>query len=94
MKRSEVFFSTAQVPLDFIMILLAATTAYFLRSLPAFEGYVSKVFNLSFPDYIKPLEKVARYRPPTRYSIACALPDVFGLSFIRWVRLQVLALSF
>jgi exopolysaccharide biosynthesis polyprenyl glycosylphosphotransferase len=52
MKRSEVFFSTAQVPLDFIMILLAATTAYFLRSLPAFEGYVSRVFNLNFTDYI------------------------------------------
>lgn len=52
MKRSEVFFSTAQVPLDFIMILLAATTAYFLRSLPAFEGYVSRVFNLNFSDYL------------------------------------------
>lgn len=52
MKRSEVFFSTAQVPLDFVMILLAATTAYFLRSLPTFEGYVSKVFNLSYTDYI------------------------------------------
>jgi exopolysaccharide biosynthesis polyprenyl glycosylphosphotransferase len=52
MKRSEVYFSTAQVPLDFIMILLAATTAYFLRDLPAFEGYVSKVFTLNFSDYI------------------------------------------
>jgi exopolysaccharide biosynthesis polyprenyl glycosylphosphotransferase len=52
MKRSEVYFSTIQVPLDFLMILLAGTSAYFLRDLPIFEGYVSKVFNLSFVDYI------------------------------------------
>ena len=44
------YFSTVQVPLDFLMILLAGTSAYFLRDLPIFEGYVSKVFNLSFVD--------------------------------------------
>ncbi len=52
MKRSEIFFSAIQVPVDFIMILLAAATAYFLRGLPIFEGYVSRVFNLSFRDYL------------------------------------------
>jgi hypothetical protein len=41
-----------QVPVDIIMILAAATAAYFLRSLPALQGYVSKVFTLSFQDYI------------------------------------------
>ena len=61
MKRSEVFFSTVQVPLDFIMILLAATTAYFLRSLPIFEGYVSKVFNLTYTDYIESVAYLALF---------------------------------
>lgn len=52
MKRSEIFFSAIQVPVDFAMILLAAATAYFLRGLPAFQAYVSRVFNLSFEDYL------------------------------------------
>jgi exopolysaccharide biosynthesis polyprenyl glycosylphosphotransferase len=51
-KRSEIFFSAIQVPVDFAMIVLAAATAYFLRGLPAFETYVSRVFNLSFEDYL------------------------------------------
>ena len=52
MKRSEIFFSAIQVPVDFMMILLAAVTAYFLRGLPIFEAYVSRVFNLTFQDYL------------------------------------------
>lgn len=52
MKRSEIYFSTAQVPVDFLMIVLAAISAYFLRGLPMFEGYVSRVFNISFEDYL------------------------------------------
>ncbi|MFZ2187693.1 MAG: sugar transferase [Candidatus Moraniibacteriota bacterium] len=53
MKRSEIFFSAIQVPVDFMMILLAAATAYFLRGLPLFEGYVSRVFNLTFRGYLE-----------------------------------------
>ncbi|MDD2766456.1 MAG: sugar transferase [Candidatus Moranbacteria bacterium] len=34
------------------MIVLAAITAYFLRGLPIFESYVSRVFNLTFNDYL------------------------------------------
>ncbi len=52
MKRSEIFFSAIQVPVDFLMIVLAAISAYYLRGLPMFEGYVSRVFNLSFDDYL------------------------------------------
>ena len=36
-----------------MMILLAAVTAYFLRGMPQFQAYVSKVFNLAFEDYIR-----------------------------------------
>ncbi len=52
MKRSEIYFGGMQVPVDIIMILWAATIAYYLRSLPMFEGYVSKVFTFSYNDYI------------------------------------------
>lgn len=52
MKRSEIYFSTIQVPVDFLMIVLAALSAYFLRGLPLFEGYVSRVFNVPLQDYL------------------------------------------
>jgi exopolysaccharide biosynthesis polyprenyl glycosylphosphotransferase len=52
MKRSEIYFGGMQVPVDVAMIFLAATVAYFLRSLPALEGYVSRVFTFSYQDYI------------------------------------------
>lgn len=52
MKRSEIFFGAIQVPVDLMMIVLAGVTAYFLRGLPIFQPFVSKVFNLSFEDYL------------------------------------------
>ncbi len=52
MKRSEIFFSAILVPMDFLMIVLAAASAYFLRLMPMFQDYVSRVFSLSFNDYI------------------------------------------
>lgn len=53
MKRSEIFFSAIQVPVDFLMIVLAAISAYFLRGSVFFQPYVSRVFNLSFDDYLR-----------------------------------------
>ncbi len=35
------------------MIVLAGLSAYYLRSLPMFEGYVSRVFNISFQNYLE-----------------------------------------
>ena len=50
MKKSELFFNVISVPADFLLILLAATIAYFLRyeveTLPV-------LFDLSYRDYIK-----------------------------------------
>jgi len=56
MKRSELFFSAIQVPIDFLMIVLAAITAFAVREMPDVIGY----FELSslgfhhvyFSDYI------------------------------------------
>jgi len=36
MKKSELFFSALQVPVDFTMIVLAALSAYFIRNIPEF----------------------------------------------------------
>src|SRR5690349_11572504 len=52
MKRSEIYFGGMQVPLDVCMIFAAATLAYYLRGLSAFEGYVSPVFVFSYQSYI------------------------------------------
>lgn len=53
MKRSEIFFSAAQVPIDFAMFLLASSSVYYFRKLPIFEGLVSRVFTLSFHQYFR-----------------------------------------
>lgn len=52
MKRSEIYFGGMQVPMDILMILLAATLAYYLRGLSFFDGYVSPVFSFSYKSYI------------------------------------------
>jgi exopolysaccharide biosynthesis polyprenyl glycosylphosphotransferase len=52
MKRSEMYFAGIQVPLDALMILVAAAVAYHLRGVPLLEGYVSKVFTLDFQVYM------------------------------------------
>lgn len=43
------------------MILLAAVSAYFLRGLPLFQPYVSRVFNLAFDDYLRFVFTVAPF---------------------------------
>lgn len=59
MKRSELFFSFLLVPLDFIMILLAGISAYYIR----FSRFTTEirpvVFNLPFEEYIKALLLIA-----------------------------------
>lgn len=59
MKRSELFFSFLLVPLDFLMIVLAGISAYYIR----FSGYTTVirpvVFNLDFNIYFKALLFVA-----------------------------------
>jgi FlaA1/EpsC-like NDP-sugar epimerase len=50
MKKSELIFNVISVPVDFLMILLSATLAYFLRyrveTLPV-------IFDLSYQNYVK-----------------------------------------
>lgn len=66
MKRSELFFSAIQVPVDFAMIVLAAVSAYAVRNIPEFIQFVTssdfifanqpfqaKLYNYPFDVYIK-----------------------------------------
>lgn len=61
LKRSEIIFSLIQIPLDFILILLAGLGAYALR----FSGFVSRrlpiMFELPYDDYSEFLSVVAAF---------------------------------
>ncbi|MFA6296653.1 MAG: sugar transferase [Patescibacteria group bacterium] len=52
MKRSELFFTAALVPLDFLMLLLAAVSAYFLRFTSYFVDLREVKFDMPFAKFI------------------------------------------
>lgn len=64
MKRSELFFSAIQVPVDFAMIVLAAISAYAIRNVPEFVSFATenvsdiiafqpKLYNFPFEEYLR-----------------------------------------
>ena len=53
MKRSELFFSAIQVPIDFLMIFLAAISAFAIRNVPEILALKPKLYNFPFEVYIK-----------------------------------------
>lgn len=53
MKKSELFFSFLLVPLDYIMILLAGISAYWIRYAEFTKEIRPVIFNLPFLDYLK-----------------------------------------
>lgn len=53
MKRSELFFSAIQVPVDFVMIFLAAISAFAIRDIPQVLAQLPKLYQLSLESYIK-----------------------------------------
>ncbi len=57
MKRSELFFSAIQVPADFVMIVLAALSAFFIRENPEVTKFFSlqplEFHDVHFQDYIR-----------------------------------------
>lgn len=52
MKRSEIIFSLIQIPLDFLMIVLAGIAAYILRTSPLVSAWRPVFFHLSFFEYL------------------------------------------
>lgn len=59
MKRSELFFSFLLVPLDFLMIVLAGISAYFIRFAEFTKGIRPIIFNLPFSHYLQAVMIVA-----------------------------------
>jgi exopolysaccharide biosynthesis polyprenyl glycosylphosphotransferase len=53
MKRSELFFSFLLVPLDFLMIILAGVSAYYIRFAEFTTEIRPVIFNLPFSGYFK-----------------------------------------
>lgn len=55
MKRSEVYFSVAQVPVDYLMVVLAAVSVFFLRDLlPAVSDIIApKLYDISFDRFFE-----------------------------------------
>ena len=47
-KRSELFFSAVQVPIDIIMIILAALSAFAIRNVPQIIALQPKLYNFSW----------------------------------------------
>jgi exopolysaccharide biosynthesis polyprenyl glycosylphosphotransferase len=53
MKKSELFFSAIQVPVDFLMIVLAAISAFAIRNFPQIITLKPKLYSFPFDIYIK-----------------------------------------
>lgn len=53
MKKSELFFSAIQVPVDIIMIFLAALSAFSIRNVPEILALKPKLYNYPLESYIK-----------------------------------------
>ncbi len=61
MKKSELFFSAIQVPIDFLMIILAAITAFSIRNIPEIMILKPKLYNFPFNDYMRVIFFVAPF---------------------------------
>lgn len=59
MKKSELFFSSVLLPLDFILLVLAGVSAYFIRFSKFTTDIRPVIFDLPFPDYFKAVLFVA-----------------------------------
>jgi len=52
-KKSELFFSALQVPVDFLMLVLAALTAFSIRNVPQVIALKPKLYSFPLNDYLK-----------------------------------------
>ncbi len=53
MKRSEIYFSAIQLPVDFIMIVLAALSAFAVRNVPQILALRPKLYNIDLVDFLQ-----------------------------------------
>ncbi len=55
MKKTELFFSTLFIPVDFAMLILAGVSAYYLRFADWTVSWRPVIFSLPFPEYFRSL---------------------------------------
>lgn len=87
MKRSELAFTLALVPIDTLALTAAGVSAFFLRFHPYFTAMRPVIFNLQLPDYLKiifpiilvwiAVYAIAGLYTTTRISVAAELSRVF-----------------
>src|SRR5690349_11879969 len=73
MKRSELFFTTVLVPLDFLILLLAGIVAYYSRFHPVFTAWRPVIFDLNLNEYMRVIIPVALV-----WLLMCALAGLYG----------------
>jgi exopolysaccharide biosynthesis polyprenyl glycosylphosphotransferase len=61
MKKSELFFSALQVPVDYLMIVLAGLTAYFLRTSELIQGIKLIEYQFSIRQFVEVLLVTAAF---------------------------------
>jgi len=84
MKQSELFFSFLLVPLDFLMIILAGISAYYLRFASVATEIRPVIFNLPFGDYFQILLLIA-----LSWLIIFALAGLYNIKSSRRLTAEV-----
>jgi exopolysaccharide biosynthesis polyprenyl glycosylphosphotransferase len=78
MKRSELFFSAVQVPIDLIMILLAAVSAFAIRNVPQILTLKPKLYSYPFESYLKIVLMIAPF-----FILIYALEGLYNIRVTR-----------
>ena len=89
MKKSELFFAALLVPADFLMIVLAAAVAFWLRFTPGIIEIKPVLFQFSFLSYIKIILLVAPF-----FLIIFALEGLYSLKTTRTFWREFLQIAF
>ena len=53
MKRSEIFFSAMQLPIDIVMITFAALSAYYVRNIPQILALRPKLYDITLSSFME-----------------------------------------
>jgi exopolysaccharide biosynthesis polyprenyl glycosylphosphotransferase len=78
MKRSELFFSAIQVPVDLAMIVLAGVSAFAIRNVPQIIALKPKLYTFQFNEYIKIVLIVAPF-----FILVYALEGLYNIRATR-----------
>jgi len=81
MKRSELLFTAAKPPLDYLALIFAAVVAYFIRYLPLIQEIRPIIFDLSFRNYLSLATGIAAI-----WIVIFALAGLYSIGGIKKIR--------